>query len=83
MVTSCTGHVFDNQRSTKRGDFSSGSHFVTLYFHPLPFFVRVTDAENGVRSRFLAFSPKANYGLQGSQLDWPPESPDNQYHLNK
>ncbi len=32
MVTSCTGHVLDNQRATTRGVFSSGSNFVTLYF---------------------------------------------------
>lgn len=37
MVTSCTGHVLDNQRATTRGDFSSGSHLVTLYFQPHPF----------------------------------------------
>lgn len=67
MVTSCTGHVLDNQRATTRGDFSSGSHLVTLYFQPHPFFSCVTDAVNGARSRFSAFYPKANYGLQGSQ----------------
>src|SRR5699024_10510676 len=33
----------------------------------LPLFTRVTDAANGVRSRFSAFYPTANYGLQGSQ----------------
>ena len=22
-------------------------------------------------------------GRRGDQIDWPPESPDNQYHLNK
>ena len=32
MVTSCTGHVLDNQRATTRGVFSSGSHLVTLHF---------------------------------------------------
>lgn len=58
MVTSCTGHVFDNQRSTKRGDFSSGSNFVTLYFYSLPPFSRVTDAVNGVRSRFRCYFQK-------------------------
>ena len=68
MVTSCTGHVLDNQRATTRGDFSSGSHLVTLYFQPHPFFSCVTDAVNGARSRFSAFYPKANYGLQGSPL---------------
>ena len=67
MVTSCTGHVLENQRATTRGDFSSGSHLVTLYFQPHPFFSCVTDAVNGARSRFSAFYPKANYGLQGSQ----------------
>ena len=35
MVTSCTGHVLDNQRATTRGVFSSGSHLVTLHFQPL------------------------------------------------
>lgn len=67
MVTSCTGHVLDNQRATTRGVFSSGSHLVTLHFQPHPFFSCVTDAVNGARSRFSAFYPKANYGLQGSQ----------------
>ena len=67
MVTSCTGHVLDNQRATTRGAFSSGSHLVTLHFQPHPFFSCVTDAVNGARSRFSAFYPKANYGLQGSQ----------------
>ena len=37
MVTSCTGHVLDNQRATTRGVFSSGSHLVTLHFQPHPF----------------------------------------------
>ena len=23
------------------------------------------------------------YSKRGQELDWPPESPDNQYHLNK
>ena len=32
MVTSCSGQCFVKQRSTTRGDFSSGSNFVTLYF---------------------------------------------------
>ena len=36
MVTSCSGHVLDNQRATTRGDFSSGSHLVTLHFQPHP-----------------------------------------------
>ena len=45
MVTSCTGHVLDNQRATTRGVFSSGSHLVTLHFQPHPFFSCVTDAE--------------------------------------
>ncbi|EFA1342674.1 phosphate starvation protein PhoH, partial [Escherichia coli] len=36
MVTSCTGHVLDNQRATTRGVFSSGSHLVTLHFQPHP-----------------------------------------------
>ncbi|EQA0455518.1 phosphate starvation-inducible protein PhoH [Escherichia coli] len=67
MVTSCTGQCFVKQRSTTRGDFSSGSHLVTLHFQPQPFFSCVTDAVNGARSRFSAFYPKANYGLQGSQ----------------
>ncbi|WP_242391910.1 hypothetical protein, partial [Escherichia coli] len=67
MVTSCTGHVLDNQCATTRGVFSSGSHLVTLHFQPHPFFSCVTDAVNGARSRFSAFYPKANYGLQGSQ----------------
>lgn len=67
MVTSCTGHVLDNQRATTRGVFSSGSHLVTLHFQPHPFFSCVTDAVNGAHSRFSAFYPKANYGLQGSQ----------------
>ncbi len=67
MVTSCTGHVLDNQRATTRGVFSSGSHLVTLHFQPHPFFSCVTEAVNGARSRFSAFYPKANYGLQGSQ----------------
>lgn len=58
MVTSCTGHVSDNQRATTRGDFSSGSHLVTLYFQPHPFFSCVTDAVNGARSRFRHFIQK-------------------------
>lgn len=58
MVTSCTGHVLDNQRATTRGDFSSGSHLVTLYFQPHPFFSCVTDAVNGARSRFRHFIQK-------------------------
>lgn len=58
MITSCSGQVFDNQRSTIRGDSSSGSHFVTLYFHPLPFFICVTDAVNGARSRFRCYFRK-------------------------
>ncbi len=32
MVTSCSGQCFVKQGSTTRGDFSSGSNFVTLYF---------------------------------------------------
>lgn len=67
MVTSCTGQCFVKQRSTTRGDFSSGSHLVILHFQILPYFSCVTDAANGVRSRFSAFYPTANYGLQGSQ----------------
>ncbi|XNM72897.1 hypothetical protein ACLK11_05865 [Escherichia coli] len=44
-------------RSTTCGDFSSGSNFVTLYFsHFLS--SRVTDAANGVRSRFWHFIQK-------------------------
>lgn len=39
----------------------------SLCIFSLPLFTRVTDAANGVRSRFSAFYPKANYGLQGSQ----------------
>ena len=58
MVTSCTGHVLDNQRATTRGDFSSGSHLVTLYFQPHPFFSCVTDAFNGARSRFRCYFQK-------------------------
>lgn len=58
MVTSCTGHVLENQRATTRGDFSSGSHLVTLYFQPHPFFSCVTDAVNGARSRFRHFIQK-------------------------
>lgn len=58
MVTSCTGHVLDNQRATTRGDFSSGSHLVTLYFQPHPFFSCVTDAVNGARSFFRHFIQK-------------------------
>ena len=58
MVTSCTGHVLDNQRATTRGDFSSGSNCVTLHSHPLPFFIRVTDAFNGARSRFRCYFQK-------------------------
>lgn len=58
MVTSCTGHVLDNQRATTRGDFSSGSHLVTLYFQPHPFFSCITDAVNGARSRFRHFIQK-------------------------
>lgn len=58
MVTSCSGHVLDNQRATTRGDFSSGSHLVTLHFQPHPFFSCVTDAVNGARSRFRHFIQK-------------------------
>lgn len=58
MVTSCTGQCFVKQRSTTRGDFFSGSHLVTLYFYPLPFFIRVTDAFNGARSRFRCYFQK-------------------------
>lgn len=58
MVTSCTGQCFVKQRSTTRGDFSSGSHLVTLYFYPLPFFIHVTDAFNGARSRFRCYFQK-------------------------
>lgn len=58
MVTSCTGQCFVKQRSTTRGDFSSGSHLVTLYFYLLPFFIRVTDAFNGARSRFRCYFQK-------------------------
>ncbi|XPE24082.1 hypothetical protein ACNKHM_01120 [Shigella sonnei] len=54
MVMSCSGQCFVKQRSTTCGDFSSGSNFVTPDFsHPL--FTRVTDAANGVRSRFSGF----------------------------
>ncbi len=67
MVTSCTGHVLENQRATTRGDFSSGSHLVTLYFQPHPFFSCVTDAVNGARSRFRHFIQKQTMAYKGSQ----------------
>ncbi len=63
MVTSCTGHVLENQRATTRGDFSSGSHLVTLYFQPHPFFSCVTDAVNGARSRFFGILSKSKLWL--------------------
>ena len=68
MVTSCTGHVLDNQRATTRGVFSSGSHLVTLHFQPHPFFSCVTDAVNGARSRFSAFYPKQTMAYKEANL---------------
>ncbi len=57
MVTSCSGQCFVKQGSTTRGDFSSGSNFVTLYFsHFLSLLVLPTPQT--VRSRFSAFYPK-------------------------
>ncbi|MEG9078073.1 AlpA family phage regulatory protein [Escherichia coli] len=29
------------------------------------------------------FPPRKSIGKKSCGLDWPPESPDNQYHLNK
>ena len=51
MVTSCSGHVLDNQRATTRGRFSSGSHLVTAKSLSHSLLILVTDALYGARSR--------------------------------
>ncbi|WP_338283668.1 hypothetical protein, partial [Escherichia coli] len=64
----------------KRGGGMPPSVFVILILLYAFIQLSVVSVGNDVRSSMI-FALKVLKSIM--QLDWPPESPDNQYHLNK